>query len=252
MKMKTTYTFVAPICCLLLCVVLQEAKGAITALGSLTTTIEGGIAGDQHSIKPYIAFKGDVPIFANHTITALDEGTTFTIASDQDDSNFSKFIKKLTNHSDDVLKVGHKIGVIKSDLGSLESVWFNNTTGFRGKKITHITLTYEAIDFSSSATLDNWTDFTYRITLTVFGKATNINYGRVDYRTLKDSSFEGIVTAKRGQPKNVEKTSIQTVTDDQHLIFLKKNATSPQNVVFPPQQFQLFLMGIAETWNLRF
>ena len=248
MEIKTTY-IITPLCIMmLLFLMIPNTTKATTTLGSLTTTVEGGIAGSQHTIKPYISFKGEIPIFTNHTITALDEGITLMIASDKDDINFSKFIKKLTDHKDDILKIGHKIGVIKSDLGSLESSWFKDINNFQGKTITHITLTYEIIDFTPSKTIKNWTEFSYKITLTVFGKESEINYARVDYKALKDKSF----ATKGNTTKGMEKDVVKTATDGQHLIILKKNPISIQKAPFSSKEFHGFLKGIVQTWKLLF
>ena len=107
----------------------------------------------------------------------------------RDDPNFSDFISKLTNPHDEYLKVGHKIGMVKSDLGSLESAWFEGVHGFKDKKITKIELTYTKLEFTRPVTnLKDmvWTDFNYEVKLSFYDDTTP------DVRvsnTFDDSSF---------------------------------------------------------------
>ncbi|MFT6938489.1 MAG: hypothetical protein ACJA1N_002796 [Saprospiraceae bacterium] len=139
-----------------------------TKIGTFTTSINGGIASSEYNFTPYICFKGDTPLFSNRVITAADEGITFIIASDLDDVNYAAFIDKLTNDTDEMLTIGHKIGKVKSDISNKESNWFNNSNGSKDK-ITFITIRYTNLKFEPSLDTPNkWTNFSYQLTLSIF------------------------------------------------------------------------------------
>jgi hypothetical protein len=135
-------------------------------IATFMTSIKGGIASDEYNFTPYIAFKGDTPLFSTRVVTTADEGVTFVIASDFDDGNYTTFINKLTNTEDEMLSIGHKIGKIKTDVSNRESNWFEGLN-VNKDEITYITLTYTNLKFETSAT-NEWTIFSYELTVSIF------------------------------------------------------------------------------------
>ncbi len=204
-------------------------------VATLTTSINGGIRNTEQSFIPFIAFKGDTPLFSTKKVTIADEGVTFILASDFDDINYAKFIEKLTDNTDDFLTIGHKIGEIKSEVSSIESTWFDGLT-FSGKKIGFITLTYSNLKFEVSKDNPNeWTTFSYELTLNIFddndtdgvahnrdndtdGVAVNeddaIDFAFIDYGTLEQ--MEGTTMTKGGTTTNGLK--IQKTTDGMFIV----------------------------------
>lgn len=240
---------------IILCIVqISEAR----LIATLTTNASGGIMGNETAIKPLIAFKGEDPIFSNFIITPDDEGVTFSIMSDIDDPNFSNFITKLTNHHDEYLKVGHKIGMIKSDLGSLESAWFEEKRGFEGKKITRIELTYTKLEFTNPITnLKNmtWTDFKYEIKLSFYDDTTP------DLSTtttaFDDSNFDevnGFVVTEKPEIIEFDEETKLDATEDYMIVVKKrkpKNENQP-NIKLTNEQVKMVLKDILFRWNYTF
>lgn len=199
-------------------------------VATFTTSVNGGIASNEYHFTPYIAFKGDTPLFSTRIITTADEGITFVIASDFDDENYTNFINKLTNSEDEILSIGHKIGKIKTDVSNKESNWFKDLK-IKKDEITFITLTYKNLKFEPSTTnKDEWTNFSYELTVSIFsdkdmdGVALDINidndadgidFAFVDYETAE--KLEGTFTAKGG---GSEEDSKMTVTKVQEGVFI--------------------------------
>lgn len=214
MKNQQQLHFLSVIAVILVCSTAAFGNKVAT----LTTSITGGIEGTEESFTPYIAFKGDEALFSTKVVTTADDGVTFILASDFDDINFATFIEKLTDDNDDNLSIGHKIGKIKSNISNLESNWFDGLT-FEGKNVSFITLTYSNIRFEGG---DNeWTDFSYDLTLNVFGDndidgidfvnhdndIDGIDFAYIDYKALEQ--MEGLTMTKGGTTTNelsIEKT----------------------------------------------
>lgn len=202
-----------------LAVILVCSSAAFgSKVATLTTSITGGIQGEEESFTPYISFKGDEALFSTKVVTSADEGVTFILASDFDDINFATFINKLIDEKDDNLSIGHKIGEIKSDVSNLESEWFGGLT-FAGKNVSFLTLTYSNIKFEGKD--GEWTDFSYDLTLSVFddndidgldlanhdNDEDGIDFAYVDYESLEQ--MEGLTMTKGGTTTNglsIEKT----------------------------------------------
>lgn len=196
----------------LLCGFSNTAFGS--KLASLTASVSGGIASTEQSFTPYIVFKGDEPLLSTKNVTASDEDVTFILASDFDDINFAAFVEKLIDGEDELLSIGHKIGDIKSEISSLESVWFDGLT-FSGKKVSAITLTYSNLKIEVDTENPNkWTNFSYELTLNIFddndedgidllanddNDEDGIDFAYVDYETLEQ--LEGTTMSKDGSTK---------------------------------------------------
>jgi hypothetical protein len=161
---------------------LQASK-----IGTLSTVVSGGIDGNKSGFTPFVAFKGGKALFADKTVIPQAGTASFTLASDLDDPNFAAFIQQLTDSKDEFLSVGHSIGGVTSDVASLESAWFGGLV-FEGKKVSHITLTYSNLKFDKSATSDEWTNFSYELTLTVFSNSDN------DGVATRNSDNDGVAT----------------------------------------------------------
>lgn len=175
-------------------------------LVSLTTSISGGIEGSEDSFTPCFSFKGDEALFSTKVVTAADEAVTFVLASDFDDVNFVTFINKLTDENDDFLRVGHQIGKIKANVSNLESNWFNGEL-LNKNNISYITLTYSNIKFNSNG--DDWTDFSYDLTLSIFGNdEVNLNPDYTSNEAFKQ--IKGFNTKKEQQ--NAKDSMIEKVT----------------------------------------
>ena len=195
-------------------------------VATFTTSIKGGIASSEYNFTPYVAFKGDTPLFSTRVVTTADEGVTFVIASDFDDVNYTTFINKLTNDEDEMLSIGHKIGKIKTEVSNKESNWF---TGLKVNKdeITYITLTYTNLKFEPSTTnVNEWTNFSYELTVSIFNdndldgiSFININidndtdgigFASIDYETAE--LLEGGFTSK-GDTEETGKIMIKKVQE---------------------------------------
>lgn len=152
-------------------------------LATLNTTTTGGVVGNINSITPQIAFykKGTTlakatTIFDQAEVTETDNQIDFILEADEDDAQFSEFIKCLLSDENYVLRIGHKAGNIKSHIGRTISEWIDNATELEQKTITKIVLTYNKIEFVSpgrNLTGDgNWTDFNYEVTLAIYGETS--------------------------------------------------------------------------------
>lgn len=197
-------------------------------VATFTTSINGGIASNEYNFTPYIAFKGDAPLFSTRIVTTADEGVTFIISSDFDDVNYTNFINKLTNSEDEMLSIGHKIGKAKTEVSNKESNWFKGLN-IKKDEVTFITLTYKNLKFEPSKTNENeWTNFSYELTVTIFsdddldGVALDINidddtdgigFAFVDYETA--AQLEGGFTAKggSGDVTEMDKIMVKKVQD---------------------------------------
>lgn len=159
-------------------------------VATFTTFIKGGIASSEYNFTPYLAFKGDAPLFSTRVITTADEGITFLIASDFDDANYTMFINKLTNNEDEELSIGHKIGKIKTDVSNKESNWFTGLNLYKDK-IAYITLTYTNLKFEASKESPNeWTNFSYELTVSVFNDNDLDGISKIN--TNVDNDTDGI------------------------------------------------------------
>ena len=148
-------------------------------LTTITTSIQGGVVGQISTLAPQISLyaKGtdlskQTLVFDKAEVTSTDDVFTFTISSDIDDVNFSAFTAALTHTNDPVLRVGHKIGKMKSYHGRSVSDWVEGNT-LEAQTIKYITITYTKVAFQSpgrNLTNDgNWTDFNYEVTLSFYG-----------------------------------------------------------------------------------
>lgn len=143
-------------------------------IGSFTTTIEGGVKGEGSEFIPQIelyALNGDnemkTLIFNNENIS---KETTLTISSEDKNANFQNFINILSTSSSHLLRVGHKINGVKSRNASSISGWFGDNVDFLDQDISFITVSYKKVNISAE---DNWTTFSYELTLEVHGKQSD-------------------------------------------------------------------------------
>ena len=142
-------------------------------LGTLTTTVEGGVKGTETSFSPIIELyaldaanrNSNTLIFDANTVNGTDE-VSFTITNNTDDSEFEAFANTLNTSAEHLLRIGHTIKGIKSQSASSINGWFGDDADFIGKNITHITITYKNITFN---TKDNWTNFSYELEVKIFG-----------------------------------------------------------------------------------
>jgi hypothetical protein len=151
---------------ILICIFLSKASLAEEII-QIKSTLAGGISGIENSIQPNIEFESSYAIFKHLKVTKADIGKEFTITSNQDDPNFRKFVERLTDGDDEVMKVGHVIGYIKGNLGNYETTWFEKKD-LHQKYISKITIQYNSIDFGEPyfKANDYWTDFEYEVILT--------------------------------------------------------------------------------------
>jgi hypothetical protein len=212
-------------------------------VATFTTHINGGIASNEYHFTPYIAFKGDAPLFSTRMITTADEGVTFVISSDFDDVNYTNFINKLTNSEDEMLSIGHKIGQIKTEVSNNESNWFKDLK-IKKDEITFITLTYKNLKFEPSTTnKDEWTNFSYELTVSIFsdddmdGVALDINIDKdvdgvdfafVDYETAE--KLGGGFTAKGGGSAEDGKMTVTKVQEGVFVVVRADNVAEKKYV----------------------
>lgn len=225
--------------CLSILVVVLIFGISNTAFGSkvatLTTSISGSIESAEKGFTPYIAFKGDEPLFSTKNVTATDEDVTFILASDFDDINFATFVSKLVDGQDDLLNIGHKIGEATSEVSSLESAWFDGLT-FSEKNVSAITLTYSNIKIETNTNDPSKTSFSYELTLNIFddndedgldfansdNDEDGIDFAYIDYETLEE--LEGTTMSKDGVTESGLK--IKKATDG---TFIISGATKEKN-----------------------
>lgn len=146
-------------------------------LGTFTTSIEGGIKGAATQITPTIELYNYINkntdntlLFENNTVEAGQE-VTFTITSNEDDGSFSNFANILASSQNHLFKVGHVINGVKSNNAASITGWFGDDANFLGKNITSITVTLKNVKFE---TTDNWTNFSYEMSVTISGTDDNV------------------------------------------------------------------------------
>ena len=139
-------------------------------IGTFTTSIEGGVKGEGSEFTPQIelyALDGNnemkTLIFNNENIS---NETTLTISSEDGNANFQNFINTLSTSSSHLLRVGHKINGVKSRNASSIAGWFGDNVDFLDQDISFITVSYKKVNINS---VDNWTTFSYELTLEVHG-----------------------------------------------------------------------------------
>lgn len=230
-------------------------------IATITNTASGGIVGNESSIKPLIAYKGEDPIFSDFRISSDEEGMSFSLSSDLDDPNFSKFIKRLTNSHDEYLKVGHKIGMIKSDVGSLESSWFDDKYGFEGKTITRIELTYTKIKFSTPLTnikdMD-WTNFTYEVKLSFYDDTTpDVTFpAAFDDSSMEPEDFQqGFIEKGGNEEVELDEETKLDATEDYMIVVNKrrpKRKDKKPTTEVTENQAKIILKAIYAHWNYAF
>ena len=96
--------------------------------------------------------------------------TSLTISNEDGDVNFNNFINVLSASSDQLLRVGHKINGVKSRNASSITGWFGDNADFIGEDISFITVSYKKV---SIETVDNWTNFSYELTVEIHGSQSN-------------------------------------------------------------------------------
>jgi hypothetical protein len=194
-----------------------------TKTASLFTKVDGVVAGTETSFTPFISFKGDAALFVSKSITATDETVTFIVASDFDDVNYMNFIAKLTDASDDLLSVGHKIGKIKTAVSNSELNWFNNKT-LEGKNIAHLTLVFSNIKFETNA--KGQTAFSYELTLNIFETEDDImgfaahddDLDGIDFAYIDYDAMENIEGAVATRGKKEGKLKITKTENGKYII----------------------------------
>jgi hypothetical protein len=144
-------------------------------IGTFTTTIEGGVKGTGTEFTPQIelyALNGNnevkTLIFEDKNIS---EETTLTISKNDENVNFNNLIALLSSSNDHLLRIGHKINGVKSKNASSISGWFGENVSFVGQNISYITVYYKKVNIASA---DNWTTFSYELTLEVHGGQSDV------------------------------------------------------------------------------
>lgn len=208
---------------ILICIFVNKASIAEEVI-QITSTLEGGISGIENSIQPNIEFESSYAIFKHLKVTKADIGKEFTITSNQDDPNFRKFVERLTDGDDEVMKVGHVIGYVKGNLGNYETTWFEKKD-LHQKYISKITIQYNSIDFGEPyfKTNDYWTDFKYEVIITF-----HVEKKQPD---LVDSIAENFQLNDK-QTKGVEDKKKRITAKE----FLEKENTQPKQ---PKQRFRM-------------
>lgn len=162
-----------------LILILSTTSLSAQLLATINTSTEGGVVGQINTLAPQISLyqKGtdlskQTLIFDKAVVTNTEDALTFTISSDTDDANFSKFTAALTHTNDPILRIGHKVNKMKTYIGRTVSDWVEGNT-LEAQTIKYITITYTKVDFQSpgrNLTNDgNWTDFNYNVTLSFYG-----------------------------------------------------------------------------------
>jgi hypothetical protein len=139
-------------------------------LASLTTSTEGGVAEKIENFRPQVVFfeKGgnlaaETLLFDNEVVKSTGNTTVFSMNASNGSINFAAFCNQLKN-CEAILRVGHDINNIKTYTGRSVQNWFN--TDLNGAKIDKIELIYTKVQFTTS---EDWTDFSYEVTLNVYG-----------------------------------------------------------------------------------
>ena len=139
-------------------------------IGSFTTSIEGGVKGAGSEFTPQIelySLNGDndikTLIFAEENVS---NEATLTISKEDGNVNFQNFINTLSSSSSHLLRVGHKINGVKSRNASSIAGWFGDNADFLDQDISYITVSYKKVNINAG---DNWTTFSYELTLEVHG-----------------------------------------------------------------------------------
>lgn len=143
-------------------------------ISSFTTSIEGGVKGTASEFTPQIELYS---LTANNNTNTLifntenvSDETTLTISKEDGNANFENFINILTTSNDDLLRVGHKINGVKSRNASSITGWFGDNVDFIGQDINFITITYKKVSID---TIDNWTTFSYELTVEIHGSQSS-------------------------------------------------------------------------------
>lgn len=139
-------------------------------IGSFTTSIEGGVKGEGSEFTPQIELyslsdDNDVKTLIFNEENVSDNATA-TISKEDGNINFENFINFLSTSNDHLLRVGHKINGIKSRNASSIASWFGDNADFLGQDINFITVSYSKVAINS---VDNWTTFSYELTVEVHG-----------------------------------------------------------------------------------
>ncbi len=146
-------------------------------LGTFTTSVEGGIKGTANAIAPTLELYDYINKTTNNTslfenITAqTGETANFSLNSYNNDKKFANFTNILTTSPSHLLKVGHVVNGVKANNAASLTGWFGENVDFTGKNITSISVSLKNIKFE---TVDNWTTFSYEMTITIYGSDDNV------------------------------------------------------------------------------
>lgn len=146
-------------------------------IGTFTTSVEGGVKGTATEITPTIELYNFITKNTNNTLlfenttVAAEQEVTFSIASNEADAAFSNFANILSTSQNHLLRVGHTINGVKSSNAASVTGWFGDDVNFLGKNITEITITLKNVKFQ---TTDNWTNFSYEMSVTISGTDSNV------------------------------------------------------------------------------
>ena len=145
-------------------------------LTSLSTKTEGGTIGNVTSIIPQIAFyeantdlMNQTMLFADAIITSNKNQTVLTVDADNGGMNFQNFCTLLTSDENAMLKVGHKVNKVKNHIGRTVQDWFENID-LSNEEISKVELVITKVNFDNAT--ENWTNFSYEITLNIYGTTT--------------------------------------------------------------------------------
>lgn len=153
-------------------------------LASLSTKTQGGVMGKVNTIVPQIGFhEADTDLmtqtmlFNDALVTSNGESIVFHIDAKNGGINFQNFCSVLTTNKYATLRVGHKINKVKSHIGRSLEEWFE-TIDFTNEEIGNIDLVITKVNFNTPGANrrkdGNWTDFTYEVTLNIYGTDTTI------------------------------------------------------------------------------
>lgn len=141
-------------------------------LGTLTTSVEGGVKGTTNTFSPMVELYALNAVNTNNTLlfdaftVKGTEAVTFTVTNSNDDAEFESFANTLSTSASHLLRIGHNINGVKSQSASSLTGWFGGDVDFIGKNIERITITYTNIQFNTE---NNWTTFSYDLEVKVFG-----------------------------------------------------------------------------------
>jgi hypothetical protein len=136
-------------------------------LASLSTKTQGGVMGKVNTIVPQIGFhEADTDLmtqtmlFNDALVRSNGESIIFHIDAKNGGINFQNFFS-----------------VLKSHIGRSLEEWFE-TVDFTNEEIGNIELVITKVNFNTPGANrrndGNWTDFTYEVTLNIYGTDTTV------------------------------------------------------------------------------